>query len=125
MTSVDADGPAAKAGMKAGDVVTKVGADAIADGDDLRAGHDAGGGRREVTVTVQRDGRPLELKPTLAKPEPVGHASARRGASACSGRRPEAFRGSRLRPPRRARRGGPGAGAPGVLELEDEQRPAR
>jgi serine protease Do len=81
VTSVDADGPAAKAGIKAGDVVTKVGADAIADGDDLRQAMSRAEGGAQVTVTVQRDGRPLELKPTLAKPEPPVRRREARGVS--------------------------------------------
>jgi len=81
VTSVDADGPAAKAGMKAGDVVTKVGSDAIADGDDLRRAMSHAEGGAPVTVTVQRDGHPLELKPTLAKPEPPVRKREARGVS--------------------------------------------
>jgi serine protease Do len=69
VTSVEADGPAAKAGMKAGDVILKFDGDSVTDAEDLRdAVHDAKGGQ-EVTVTVQRDGRPLDLKVTPAKPE--------------------------------------------------------
>lgn len=69
VSSVDADGPAGKAGMKAGDVILKLGAEAIADSDDLREAVAKAEGGKEVTVTVQRDGRPLDLKVTLAKPE--------------------------------------------------------
>ena len=69
VSSVDADGPAAKAGMKAGDVVLKLDGEAIEDGDDLREAVSEAEGGKEVTVTVQRDGRPLDLKVTLAKPE--------------------------------------------------------
>jgi S1-C subfamily serine protease len=69
VSSVDADGPAGKAGMKAGDIVLKLGSEAIEDGDDLRDAVAAAEGGKEVTVTVQRDGRPLDLKVTLAKPE--------------------------------------------------------
>ena len=69
VSSVDADGPAARGGMKAGDVILKLGAETVTDGEDLReAVADAEGGQ-EVTVTVQRDGRPIDLKVTLAKPE--------------------------------------------------------
>jgi serine protease Do len=69
VTSVDADGPAAKAGMKAGDVILKFDGDSIRDAEDLRdAVSDAEGGQ-EVTVTVQRDGRAVDLKVTPAKPE--------------------------------------------------------
>ena len=70
VSSVDADGPAGKAGMKAGDVILKLGAETIEDGDDLREAVAEAKGGTEVTVTVQRDGRPLDLKVTLAKPEP-------------------------------------------------------
>jgi serine protease Do len=76
VSSVDADGPAGKAGMKAGDVILKLGAETIEDGDDLREAVAEAKGGTEVTVTVQRDGRPLELKVTLAKPEPrIRHRS--------------------------------------------------
>jgi serine protease Do len=69
VSSVDDEGPAAKAGIKAGDVILKLGGETIKDGDDLRdALRDAEGGS-EVTVTVQREGRSLDLKVTLAKPE--------------------------------------------------------
>jgi serine protease Do len=77
VTSVDADGPAAKAGLKAGDVVVKLGSDTVADADDLRAAVARAEGGSEVTVTVQRDGRPLELKVTLAKPPAVKRREAR------------------------------------------------
>jgi len=77
VSSVDADGPAAKAGMKAGDVILKVEGSAIEDGGDLREAVDKAEGGKEVTVTVQRDGRPLDLKVTLARPErPFRHRSA-------------------------------------------------
>ena len=69
VTSVDADGPAAKAGLKAGDVIVKLGADVIADGGDLREALSGAEGGSEVAVTVQREGRPVELKVTLARPE--------------------------------------------------------
>ncbi len=81
VTSVDADGPAAKAGVKAGDVVVKLGSDAVADGDDLREAVARAEGGSEVTVTVQRDGRPVELKVTLAKPEPAVKRREARGVS--------------------------------------------
>jgi S1-C subfamily serine protease len=55
--------------MKAGDVILKVGAEAIEDGEDLREAVAEAEGGQEVTVSVLRDGRPLDLKVTLAKPE--------------------------------------------------------
>jgi S1-C subfamily serine protease len=69
VSSVDADGPAGKAGMKAGDVILKLDGATIEDGSDLREAVSKAEGGKEVTVTVQRDGRPLDLKVTLAKPE--------------------------------------------------------
>ena len=81
VTSVDADGPAGKAGVKAGDVVTKLGSDAIADGEDLRESVARAEGGSQVTLTVQRDGRPVELKVTLAKPEPLLKKREARGVS--------------------------------------------
>ena len=69
VSSVDAEGPAGKAGMKAGDIVLKLGTKAIQEGDDLRDAVAAAEGGTEVTVSVQRDGRPLDLKVTLAKSE--------------------------------------------------------
>ncbi len=70
VSSVDADGPAGKAGMKAGDVVLKVGGQTIDDGQDLREAVSEAEGGQEITVSVQRDGRPVELKVTLALPKP-------------------------------------------------------
>jgi S1-C subfamily serine protease len=81
VTSVDAEGPAAKAGLKAGDVVTKLGSDAISDSEDLREAVARAEGGSEVTVTVQRDGRPVELKVTLAKPAPPVKRREARGVS--------------------------------------------
>jgi membrane-associated protease RseP (regulator of RpoE activity) len=72
VTSVDENGPAAKAGMKAGDVILAVGGTAIKDGDDLRDKIGDTEGGTQVAVKVQRDGRPLDLEVTLAKPEGEG-----------------------------------------------------
>lgn len=72
VTSVDEGGPAAKAGMKAGDVILAVGGTAIRDGDDLRDKIGDTEGGTQVAVKVQRDGRPLDLEVTLAKPERQG-----------------------------------------------------
>jgi S1-C subfamily serine protease len=69
VTSVDADSPAAKAGLKAGDVVLKFDGKAIEDASDLREAVNAADGGTEVTLSIQRDGRPMDVKAILAKPE--------------------------------------------------------
>ena len=69
VTSVDEAGPAAKAGIKAGDVIVKLAGATVSGGDDLRQALSDAEGGSEVAVTVQRDGRPVELKVTLAKPD--------------------------------------------------------
>lgn len=81
VTSVDADGPAAKAGLKAGDAIVKLGSETITDGDDLRDALSEAAGGSEVGITVQRDGRPVELKVTLAKPEESRKRREARGVS--------------------------------------------
>ena len=81
VTSVDADGPAAKAGLRAGDVVVKLGSDTVADADDLREAVARAEGGSEITVTVQREGRPVDLKVTLAKPVPAAKRREARGVS--------------------------------------------
>jgi serine protease Do len=64
VTEVESDGPAARAGLRAGDVIVKFNGKAVTDGSDLRRtlGEVASG--TDVTVTVQRDGRPLDVKVT-------------------------------------------------------------
>lgn len=77
VTSVDPEGPAAKAGVKAGDVILKFDGKAVAGAGDLRDSVAAAEGGKEVALTVQREGRPVELKATLAKREPrPRHAAA-------------------------------------------------
>jgi serine protease Do len=64
VTSVENDGPAARAGVRAGDVIVKLDGKAVADAAWLRrALADAPGGT-DVTLTVQRDGQSLEVKLT-------------------------------------------------------------
>jgi serine protease Do len=61
VTDVDEDGPAGKAGIKAGDVIVRVGGKAVKDGGDLRdALRDAEPGS-DTTIGVQREGRAMEL----------------------------------------------------------------
>jgi serine protease Do len=69
VVSVDADGPAAKAGMKAGDVILKIGGKAVHDGDDVRSVvRDLEPGK-ETTLSIQRDGKPMDLKVTAGGSE--------------------------------------------------------
>jgi serine protease Do len=66
VVSVDDDGPAGKAGMKAGDVILKIGGKAVHEGDDVRSVvRDLEAGK-ETTVSIQRDGKPMDLKLTPA-----------------------------------------------------------
>jgi serine protease Do len=65
--TVAKDSPAAKAGIKAGDVITAIDGKAVADPEELIAAlRDKAG---EVSVTVMRDKKALTLKATIDKPE--------------------------------------------------------
>ena len=68
VTSVDADGPAGKAGLKAGDVILKFNGKAV-EGSDFReaVGKAEAGG--EATLGIQRDGSPLDVRVMLPKEE--------------------------------------------------------
>lgn len=66
VTSVLDDGPAGKAGLKAGDLILKFDGRLVRDGDDLQKAVQKAEPGREVIVTVQRDGRSLDLKVTPA-----------------------------------------------------------
>ena len=54
---VDTDSPAAKAGIKAGDVVLKIDGKSVADEEDLRRAVDGLEAGKEASLTVQRDGK--------------------------------------------------------------------
>jgi predicted metalloprotease with PDZ domain len=69
VTAVDEGSPAAKAGIAAGDVVLEVDGKTIEDGSDLRDAVRAVEGGKEVSVKVQRDGRPIDLTATLPAAE--------------------------------------------------------
>jgi serine protease Do len=70
VTSVEEGSPAARAGVEAGDVVLKLGEKSVRDGRDLRAALADAAPGQEVTLTVQRDGRPLDLKVKLEGEKP-------------------------------------------------------
>jgi serine protease Do len=65
VTDVEADGPAARAGVRAGDVIVRFDGKATTEAGDLRRALGEASGGSEVTLTVQREGRPLEVKVTL------------------------------------------------------------
>jgi len=62
VTSVEEDGPAATAGVKAGDVLLKIGDDEVARTSDLRSALKDVEPGDEVALTVQRDGKTLDLQ---------------------------------------------------------------
>jgi serine protease Do len=66
VSSVDQDGPAGKAGVKAGDVIVKVDGKTVKDSGDLREAVSGLEPGHESTLTVHRDGHPLDLKVTVA-----------------------------------------------------------
>jgi serine protease Do len=61
VTDVDEDGPAGKAGIKAGDVIVRIGGKTVRDGSDVReALRDVEPGST-ATIGVQREGRAMDL----------------------------------------------------------------
>jgi serine protease Do len=69
VTSVDEDSPAARAGLRAGDVIVRFEGKAVAHGMDLRDGVSKAEGGQEVLVGVLREGKSLDLKVKLASSE--------------------------------------------------------
>lgn len=65
VSEVVADGPAAQAGVQAGDVIVAIAGQDIEDGDDLRAALHARSAGDEVELKVLRQGRSLTLEVTL------------------------------------------------------------
>jgi putative serine protease PepD len=63
--SVGAGTPAAKAGLKAGDVITAVDGKAITKADDLTAGVNGYAPNDKVTLTITRDGKSQQIDVTL------------------------------------------------------------
>jgi membrane-associated protease RseP (regulator of RpoE activity) len=70
VTSVDEGSPAARAGVKAGDVILKLAGKAVRDGRDLRRALGEADPGEEITLTVQRDGKPLDLTVRLEGEKP-------------------------------------------------------
>lgn len=69
---VDESSAAAKAGVKAGDVITAVNGKAVKDAGELRReiADATGGDAKEITLNVTRDKKPLTLKATIEDPQP-------------------------------------------------------
>ncbi len=65
--SVEEDGPAAAAGIQAGDVITKIGDEEITDYENLKATLSAYSAGDTVPITVDRDGETIELTITFAE----------------------------------------------------------
>jgi S1-C subfamily serine protease len=71
ITNVNDDSPAARAGMKAGDILLKLGGVTVRDSDDLRKAIDEiqEGDGKPATATVLREGRSVDLTVTMEKRE--------------------------------------------------------
>ncbi len=69
VTAVEPDTPAAKAGIKAGDVILEFDGKAIRDGAQLRQEVRETEGGAAVAMKVQRDGKALDVQVTLPQPE--------------------------------------------------------
>ncbi|MGH9881995.1 MAG: DegQ family serine endoprotease [Pyrinomonadaceae bacterium] len=67
VTSVRAGGPAEKAGIKRGDIITAINDQPIADSNNLRNMVASTAPESSTTVTLLRDGRELKVKVTLAE----------------------------------------------------------
>ena len=65
VSEVEADGPAARAGLRAGDVILKFNGNAVTDSRSLREQVRKAEAGSEATLTVSRDGRSLDLKVKL------------------------------------------------------------
>lgn len=70
VAEVDADGPAAKAGLKAGDVILRFNGNAVTDSRTFREQVRKADAGSEATLTVSREGQRLDLKVTLGGSAP-------------------------------------------------------
>jgi S1-C subfamily serine protease len=80
VASVNKDTPAAKAGLKAGDVLTAIDGKSVGSSSELIDQLREKSG--EITVSVVRDKKALSLKATLDKPDEIKPRTIRRGVGA-------------------------------------------
>ncbi len=80
VSAVSKDTPAAKAGLKAGDVITAIDGTSVESSSELVDQLREKSG--EITVSVMRDKKALSLKATLEKPEDLKPKTIRRGVGA-------------------------------------------
>ncbi len=78
VSDVDEDSPAGKGGLKAGDVIVQVNGKAVTHGQELREQVAKAESGAQLTLGVQRDGRPMDLKVTVGE---RARARARRSPS--------------------------------------------
>ena len=78
VTGVEEDGPAARAGIKAGDVIVRLGDREVKDGGDLRAALREAAAGSNATVGLKRDGRSMDVTVSLGEAAPA--RARRRGA---------------------------------------------
>ncbi len=90
VSTVQSGSPAESAGVKAGDVITKLDGKPVAKADDLTAAVGARAPNDKVTLTVNRNGKTLTLDVTLGVPSP----------DPLRPRRPSSLLGRRGHPPR-------------------------
>jgi serine protease Do len=69
VTSVDADAPAARAGLRAGDVITRAGTRDVRGASDLSAAVAATGQGNALDLRVRRDGKDITIQATMPQPE--------------------------------------------------------
>lgn len=77
VTDVEEEGPAGKAGIRAGDVIVRVGDRAVKDGGDLRDAIREAPAGGNATVGVKRDGRAMDVTVTLGESAPARLAPSR------------------------------------------------
>jgi len=71
VSDVSADSPAGKAGLKAGDIIVQVNGHPVSHGQDLREQVAKAEPGSQLTLGVQREGKPVDVKVTLAERAPA------------------------------------------------------